>query len=46
MSGLFHMSSMTATVANARNKKARKKKNHASGEFGMKYPHAGLLLGT
>jgi hypothetical protein len=45
MSGLFKISKTIAPDATARNKNARKKKNQASAEFGMKYPQAGLLFG-
>jgi hypothetical protein len=36
---------MTKTAEKARNTNAETKKNHASGEFGMKNPQAGLPLG-
>jgi len=45
ISGLFQISNMSETKQKARNTNARMKKNHASGELGIKKPHAGLVLG-
>jgi hypothetical protein len=36
---------MSETTLKARKTNAKMKKNHASGELGIKKPHAGLVLG-
>ncbi len=45
MSGLFQISKPTVIAANPRHTKAKIRKNHACGEFGIKNPNAELALG-